>query len=84
MATHESPPTLDLCVGPAAARALSDLMLTLRRGSSPTGSRFIPAGIPASPRRRCPSQSMLLAAFSSRSRIRPQLVQTGVRTLRLF
>ncbi len=28
--------------------------LTLRRGYSPAGSRFIPAGNPASPRRRCP------------------------------
>jgi len=28
--------------------------LTLRRGYSPTGSRFIPVGIPTSPRRRCP------------------------------
>jgi hypothetical protein len=28
--------------------------LTLRRDYSPAGSRFIPAGNPASPRRRCP------------------------------
>jgi putative transposase len=29
-------------------------VLTLRTGYSPAGSRFIPAGNPASPRRRCP------------------------------
>ena len=58
--------------------------LTLRRGYSPTGSRFIPAGIPASPRRRCPRHTMFLAAFRSRSRIRPQVVQTWVRTLKDF
>jgi hypothetical protein len=28
--------------------------LTLRMGYSPTGSRFIAAGSPATPRRRCP------------------------------
>jgi len=28
--------------------------LTLLAGYSPAGSRFIPAGTPASPRRRCP------------------------------
>jgi hypothetical protein len=31
IATHESLPTLDLCFGPAAARALSDLMVTFGR-----------------------------------------------------
>jgi hypothetical protein len=58
--------------------------LTLRWGYSPAGSRFIPAGIPASPRRRCPRHKMFLAAFSSRSSTRPQLVQTWVRTLKDF
>src|SRR5262249_36329314 len=58
--------------------------LTLRRGYSPTGSRFLPAGPPASPRRRCPRQKILLAACSSRSNTSPQCVQTWVRTDRLF
>jgi site-specific DNA recombinase len=31
------------------------LLLTLRAGYSPAGSRFIPTGLPTSPRRRCPS-----------------------------
>ena len=60
------------------------ISLTLRRGYSPTGSRFNAAGIPATPRRRCPRHTMFLAAFRSRSRMRPQVVQTWVRTRRLF
>src|SRR5260221_3662722 len=56
------------------------LDLTLRTGYSPTGSRFSAPTIAGTPRRRCPRQWMLRAAFSSRSRMSPQLVQTGVRT----
>ena len=44
------------------------------------GSRFSAPAIAGTPRRRCPRHWMFLAAFSSRSRIRPQLVQTWVRT----
>ena len=55
-------------------------LLTLRRGSSPTGSRFLPAAYATSPRRRCPRHWMFFAAFASRSRISPQCVQTCVRT----
>src|SRR5215469_17472205 len=61
------------------------MYLTLRRGYSPTGSRFIPAA-PANagtPRRRCPRHTMVLAAFSSRSNTSPQDGQTWVRTDRL-
>src|SRR5215469_3840583 len=54
--------------------------MTLRRGYSPTGSRFSAAGIPATPRRLCPSQRMLLAAFSSRSATYPHFGQLWVRT----
>jgi SAM-dependent methyltransferase len=61
-----------------------DGLLTLRRGSSPTGSRFIPPAIAGSPRRRCPSHWMFNAAFRSRSTTSPQCVQTCVRTLRLL
>jgi hypothetical protein len=59
-------------------------ILTLRTGYSPTGSRFVPAGIPASPRRRCPRHWIFRAAFSSRSSMRPQCIQTWVRTLKDF
>src|SRR5262249_56695592 len=59
-------------------------VLTLGRGYSPTGSRFIPPATAGSPRRLCPSHWMFLAAFSSRSRISPHLVQTWVRTLNDF
>jgi hypothetical protein len=48
------------------------------------GSRFTAAGIPTTPRRRCPRQKIFLAAFSSRSKMSPQVVQTCVRTDRLF
>src|SRR5262249_1093085 len=41
---------------------------TLRVGYSPVGSRFLPAGSPASPRRPCPAQWILLAALASLSR----------------
>ena len=58
--------------------------LTLRRGYSPTGSRFNPPANAGSPRRRCPRQRMFLAAFRSRSSMRPQVVQTWVRTDRLL
>ena len=52
------------------------LLLTLRTRYSATGSRFIPPATAGSPRRLCPSRKMFLAAFSSRSRTRPQVVQT--------
>jgi hypothetical protein len=58
--------------------------LTLRTRYSAAGSRFIAPATAGTPRRLCPSHKMFLAAFSSRSRIRPQVVQTCVRTLRLF
>src|SRR5262249_22903565 len=54
--------------------------LTLHPPYRATGSRFLPAGFPASPRRRCLRHWMLRAAFRSRSRMRPQFVQTRVRT----
>jgi hypothetical protein len=59
-------------------------LLTLRRGYSPTGSRFSAPANAGTPRRRCPRQSMFLAAFRSRSRMRPQCVQTCVRTDKLL
>jgi hypothetical protein len=69
--------------GPVAVGAFL-IILTLRRGYSPTGSRFIPPATAGGPRRRCPRHWMVLAAFSSRSRMRPQFVQIWVRTLRRF
>jgi hypothetical protein len=38
-------------------------VLTLRRGSSPTDARFFGAAYATSPRRRCPSLSLFLAAL---------------------
>jgi len=76
--------TLALTLPLVAALSLWFFYLTLRTPYRAAGSRFIPAGSPASPRRRCPRQRMFLAAFSSRSKMSPQFVQTCVRTDRLL
>ena len=49
-------------------------ILTLRRGESPTGSRFSDAGSPTPPRRRGPRLAMFLAALWSRCR---RVAQSG-------
>jgi hypothetical protein len=48
------------------------------------GRRFSvpPAGTPASPRRACPAQGMVVAEFSSRSMTSPQFGQVWVRRVR--
>jgi hypothetical protein len=56
------------------------VLLTLRTSYSPAGSRFLPAGSPASPRRRCPCQCMVVAALWSRCRLVPQSGQECQRT----
>src|SRR5215471_17323020 len=58
--------------------------LTLRRGYSPTDSRFSEASTPAPPRRLCPSRSMFLAALWSRCRLVPQSGQLCQRTDKPF